>query len=358
MAMITMRGTYTEVTMNTEKRNVWQVGTGSHERSYGDIFLKFSVMAVGPGDRGPYNEKIYSRYGGISNSLRRFYQNAKKGDLVVLRLGTGQVLALGEIADGGPVMNEEFGDIDDYHLQHVRRVRWFPNTAKKFPIRTLGGQVRTFARVNASSVLRWIGRVKVSPKALHRELKHLPKPSVSFSSQGLKKELISAGLSVERANKVVTSLNTLRTTAQWYQDEEKRLGKRPSEHETIAYMVIPFLQSLGWARENAAIEWNGIDVALFDRLPSKDAFLRCVVEAKAFGSSVFRPFEQAVDYARVKGREHCKRLIVTDGIRYTYFKKQGEEFKPQAYLNILRMRKHYPLYDCGGAVEAIIGMVK
>jgi hypothetical protein len=344
--------------MDTEKRNVWQVGTGSHERSYGDIFLKYDTMAVGPGDKGPYNEKIYSPYGDVSNSLRRFYQNAKKGDLVVLRLGTGQVLALGEIEDDGPVMNEEFGDIDDYHLQHVRRVKWFPNTKKNFPIRTLGGQVRTFAGVKAPSVLRWIERVRVPSKALHRKLKHLPKPSVSLSLQELKRGLIAAGLSMERANKVVTRLNSLRGIAQWYQDEEKRLGKRPSEHETIAYMAIPFLQSLSWMRENAAIEWNGIDVALFDRLPSKDAFLRCVVEAKAFGSSVFKPFEQAADYARVKGREYCKRLIVTDGIRYMYFKKQGGEFKPQAYLNILRMRKHYPLYACGGAVEAIMGMAK
>ncbi|MDD5281477.1 MAG: hypothetical protein PHC37_02090 [Candidatus Omnitrophica bacterium] len=348
--------------MDIEKRNVWQVGTGSHERSYGDIFLKYDVMAVGPGDRGLYNEKVYSHYGDIKNSIRRFYQNAKKGDLVVLRLGTGQVLALGEIADDGPVINEEFGDIDDYHLQHVRRVRWFPCTAKGFPVRTLGGQVRTFAGVNTSSVLRWIERVRVSPKALHRKLRHLPKPSVSLSSQELKRELIAAGLTVELTNKVVARLNSLRMIAQWYQDEEKRLGKRPSEHETIAYMVIPFLQSLGWARENAAIEWNGIDIALFDRLPSKDAFLRYIVEAKVFRSSVFKPFEQAADYARVKGREHCKRLIVTDGIRYTYFKKQSGGFspqvRPQAYLNILHMRKHYPLYGCGGAVEAIIGMVK
>jgi len=235
--------------------------------------------------------------------------------------------------------------------------RWFPNTKKEFPIRTLGGQVRTFTGVNAPSVLRWIGRVRVSPKALHRKLKHLPDPSVSISFQELKRGLIATGLSMERTNKVVTRLNSLRMIAQWYQDEEKRFGKRPSEYETIAYMVIPFLQSLGWMRENTAIEWNRIDVALFDRLPSKDAFLRCVVEAKAFGSSVFKPFEQAADYARVKGREYCKRLIVRDGMRYTYFKKQSDEFNPQAYLNILRMRKHYPLYDCDGAVEAIIGMV-
>jgi len=74
--------------------------------------------------------------------------------------------------------------------------------------------------------------------------------------------------------------------------------------------------------------------------------------------SVFNPLGQALNYAKLTGREACTRLVVTDGIRYALHRSDGREFKREAYLNVLEMRDSYELFDCGGAVEAILGMAR
>ncbi|MFA6357392.1 MAG: hypothetical protein WCY09_01805 [Candidatus Omnitrophota bacterium] len=339
------------------KGRVWQVGTGSNQRSYGDLFLKYDLMAIGPGDEGLFNEKNYSKYGDIKNSIRRFYHSAKKGDIVVARLGTAKIIAVGVIADDHPMILEEFADVDDYHIQHTRRVRWFPNAGTRFLPRTLGAQVRTFASVNNFQVLRWIRQLKVSSKQLERKLKALPKTSISLTDEEVKRQLIAQGFSKERAKMVVSALKSIRKIGEWYGKREK-LGEWPSEQETITHIVIPFLRALDWTHKETTIEWRNIDIALFRRITRKDSFLSCIIETKAKGSSVFEHLNQVSKYARAKGREHCGSLIITDGLRYACFRKQSTGFKLKAYLNILRMRQKYPLYECAGAVEAIKGMVK
>jgi hypothetical protein len=343
--------------MNIEGKKIWQVGTGSHARSYGDLFKKFDAMGIGPGNEGLFSEEKYICCGGLKDCIRRFYQEAKKGDIVLLRYGTNKILAVGLIADEKPMINEEFGDIDDYHLQHVRRVRWFPDTDKNFPVRTLGGQVRTFARLRQGSVLNWLKRLQIPNKALTRPLASLPKESVTFNRKTVCFELSRQGMRGYTSN-LSKELNRSIKLAKWYRNNEEALKDRPSEPETIAYLVIPLLFVLGWSTKTTAIEWNGIDIALFNRMPIKDSSLECIVEAKAMDGSVFEPLNQAERYASCKGRRHCKRLILTDGIRYTYFHKENNAFKLKAYLNILRMRKNYPLYGCAGAVEAIKGIAK
>jgi hypothetical protein len=93
-------------------------------------------------------------------------------------------------------------------------------------------------------------------------------------------------------------------------------------------------------------------------MPPTDATLACVVEAKLLGRSVFSPTGQAVDYALRGDRERCKRLIVTDGIRYALHCRDRNHFKLKAYLNILKMRDSYPILGCDGAVEAVLGMAR
>src|SRR5712691_8413267 len=115
--------------MDLTGKTLWQVGAGDTERSYGDICIKFDVMLAGPGSPGPYDEVSYASLGDIRHSLRRFCKEARHGDVVLLRLGAGEILAVGEIADDAAQWLEAFGDIDGWELQHVRRVRWLPNTA-------------------------------------------------------------------------------------------------------------------------------------------------------------------------------------------------------------------------------------
>jgi len=56
--------------------------------------------------------------------------------------------------------------------------------------------------------------------------------------------------------------------------------------------------------------------------------------------------DKPAKYALRPGRTGCDRLIVTDGIRYALYRREGEEFKMQAYLNILDMRDNYVIHGC------------
>ena len=340
--------------MDVQDKTIWQVGTGDSEHSHEKIFLEFDVMAIGPGYSGPYDKKLYSKIRAVSV----FCEEPKEGDLVLLRSGTAKIVSVGIIADDKLHHNEEFGDVDGWSLEHVRRVRWIPNTGKEFPVRTLGGQVSRFSRVNVPSVINWIKRLNVSRKQMRRSLSLLPKKSKTISVEEMGKKLFLEGLPSEYIDNLVSRLESIQRVASWYETEDKKPEGRPSESETVTYLVMPFLSALGWSHQTAAIEWRNVDIALFERMPSNDKTLSCVVEVKVPESSTFSHLGQAKEYAMGKGRNHCKRLIVTDGIRYAYYRKQENNFKLSAYLNLQRMRECYYLYRCKGAVEAIMGMAR
>src|SRR6266850_2252320 len=175
--------------MDLAGKTLWQIGAGDTDRSYGKCCKQFDVMIAGPGDLGRYENANYAHLGDIRNSLRRFCTEARSGDPVLLRLGTGDVLAVGEIADDTPEWLDAFADIDGWDLQHVRRVRWFPATANKFPPKTLGGQVRTFASVNVESVKNWVEGLQISEADRNRELEPLPTAGAVIDSTELGRRL-------------------------------------------------------------------------------------------------------------------------------------------------------------------------
>ena len=86
--------------MELAGKTLWQVGAGDTDRSYGEICKQFDVMIAGPGDPGPFEESSYANVAN-RNSLRRFCTEARRGDIVALRIGTNRILAVGEIADDG-----------------------------------------------------------------------------------------------------------------------------------------------------------------------------------------------------------------------------------------------------------------
>ena len=50
------------------------------------------------------------------------------------------------------------------------------------------------------------------------------------------------------------------------------------------------------------------------------------------------------------------RLIVTDGLRYGIYLKDGKDFNLYAYFNITDLRENYPIYECHGVKEALRAM--
>src|SRR5260221_11777269 len=105
-------------------------------------------MIAGPGEPGAYEDARYAHVGDIRNSLRRFCAEARRGETALLRLGTGDVLAVGVIADDTAVWLDAFTDADGGELQHARHVPLFPHTRKNFPSQNPGGQGRTLSSGN------------------------------------------------------------------------------------------------------------------------------------------------------------------------------------------------------------------
>ncbi len=345
--------------MDTSGKTIWQQAAGDAERNYVDLCLKWDVILNGPGNAGPWPiSEADLRADGISSrkatDLRRFAVEMQDGDFVVLRTGTASVHGVGQVV-GVYRWCDHFGDVDGWDLQHMRRVRWlwhsesapqiFENYAMKLGDTTqkLGGGV----------VADWLAELNITMDRWDRPLVALPDEAVAsdVTVDRISEFLFDHGVASASITSLLDEIGELTRIAKWY-----RSSVMPSEHETVAYIVVPLLRALGWTPQRMAIEWNHVDVALFERLPRADDSLMVVVEAKKMDRSCLSAVSQAMSYART--RRQCCRLIVTDGMRYgVYVRDDGAEpFKLHAYLNLTRLRHDYPAYGCGGAEDALLAM--
>ena len=149
-------------------RNYWQHAAGDGDRNYAAICLKWDVILNGPGYAGKWPDCAQKLREGTCPSrkvtdLSRFAEDIKDGDVVVLRLGTSQVLGAG-IVVGKYEWLDIFGDVDGWDLQHVRRVKWLWNRLddpKTFPIYTLK-QGDTTQSLDSKEVMGWLESLRVS----------------------------------------------------------------------------------------------------------------------------------------------------------------------------------------------------
>jgi hypothetical protein len=344
--------------MDIANTTIWQQAAGDTDLDYSELCLKWDVILNGPGSAGSWAEnKLTYQDSKLSSrkitDLKRFAEKMSDGDFVVLRVGTATVLGVGQIV--GPYQwCDEFGDIDGWDLQHIRRVRWLwkgGSSPKKFDAYTLKlGD--TTQKLNQGPVVNWLSELTIPEKAYSNPLVELPcsKKNNEISVSEISEFLFDHGVASASITNLVNEIGELTRIAKWYQRSNK-----PSEHETVAYLVVPLLRALGWTPQRMAVEWNHVDIALFDQLPRNDKSLRIVVEAKKMDNSCLTAKSQAMSYA--SSRPNCRRLIVTDGLRYgVYIRGAQETFHHYAYLNLTRLRHHYSVYDCKGAEDALLAM--
>lgn len=339
--------------MDISDKKIWQQACGDTDRNYANICLKWDVILNGPGYAGPYPEcegnlKKDNCSSRKMTDLKRFAVDMTDGDIVVLRLGTRDVLGVGVIV--GPYeWLEEFSDIDGWDLQHVRRVKWFwkykenPQTFPKYSLK-LGDTTQI---LDSQVVIDWLKDLIISKTENERDLTSLPKSTDSeVTLDEISEYLFDQGVSSNSIELLIAQIGELTRIAKWYKKFDD-----PSEFETIAYLVVPLLRALGWTPQKMAIEWHNVDIALFSQLPRKDESLNIVVEVKKKGNSCLSAKSQAESYAQNK--TDCKRLIVTDGLRYGIYIKDGESFNLHAYFNLTILKSEYPVYECQGIKEAL-----
>jgi len=346
--------------MNLGSRNLWQVAAGLKERNYVDTLLKWDVVIIGPGNYGKWpacKDEMKQKAPGQVSISKRFCEEMKRGDLIALRLGTDEVHAVGEVADESAQWLDDFGDVDGWDLQTVRRVRWLHKGFHRFPAQTLKFGP-TILALNSPAVVDWMKTLEIPSADWDRELKLLPATCVDgerrrlLSHADIGEHLYDRGISSDAVRNLLSSIDELTRIARWYQRAEAAV----SENETIAYLSIPLLQCLGWSPQKMAIEWGTVDIALFEKLPRTDENLAVVIEAKKLDEPIKVAFEQAAGYAGQAGRERCRRIVLTDGIKYyVYVRGEGEKFSnhPKAYLNLTRLVADYPTLGFAGAKDAL-----
>lgn len=377
--------------MDITGKKIWQVAAGDKNRNYVDLCLRWGVILNGPGSAGPWPKcasvlrdkwKLAERK---ITDLKRFCEDILEGDIVVLRLGTNDVYGIGTIV-GSYLWNSEFGDVDGWNLEHVRRVRWLqiPRQNQE-PLESFHSYAMklgdTVQILDSQDVKDWIQQLPLNASDLNDPIPDLPEPAhskeelisngkflfdIGRSSDSLipiasnvdlefmGEFLFDNGVSSRSIKGLRGEIDELFRIARWYQK-----SSNPSEHETVAYLVVPLLRALGWTPQKMAIEWNYVDLALFSALPREDKNLSVVVEAKQKDRSCLSAKSQAESYALGTERTSCKRLLVTDGLRYgVYTRNDDGKFSnnPDAYLNLTRLRSSYPIYDAKGAHDALLMM--
>jgi hypothetical protein len=339
--------------MDIQGKTIWQQACGDTDRNYSEICLEFDVILNGPGYAGSYPQcaELLKKDEWSSkkiSDIARFAVKMKDGDIVVLRLGTSDILGVGLVV-GNYEWNELFGDIDGWDLQHMRRVKWlikFNDQPKRFNTYDLK-QGDTTQELTSPKIKEWLLSLSFAPKEMRRELKPLPVlEAKEVSHEEIADYLYEEGVASSSIEALFKEFDELRRIAKWYKDKDA-----PSESETVSYLAVPILRALGWTPQKMAIEWRNVDIALFDQLPRVDENLTIVVEAKKKGNSCLTAKSQAQEYAKKKF--NCRRLIVTDGLRYGVYLKSGDDYKLYAYFNLIRLRDDYPVYGCKGVKEAL-----
>lgn len=309
--------------MSNLKHNpaIWQLAAGQSTRSYDEIFLKYGVGLIGPGDAGPWRpERDDDEFGG--GFVRRFASEMEVGDVVLLRTGIATIAAVGVVASEYQYLNQ-FDDVNGWDLQHARRIRWY-KLPQEHTFKTLvfGANPPRCSRVWNEEAKDFADRFLKSPPT---HWQNAPLPPLPSEEPAI--------------NQVPQNLEDIVAQAQDLAElfwDRQNFGDHPTEDELLAHFVVPFFLRLGWPPERIAVKWRRIDVALFTALPRTPENCRFIIEVKRLGAGVEGALEQAKGYVESLGVS-CD-LIVTDGIRYRMYSSE-KDFSPVAYANLIRLKQ-------------------
>ncbi len=300
---------------------VWQVSAGPTKRRYSDVLLRHGVALIGPGNTGPWRPgRADDEFDG--STIRRFAEEARAGDAVVMRVGTSGITAVGLFA-GEYEHLPQFDDVYGWDLQHARRVRWCPLPEDyEIGASVFGGMPARFSAVGGAEVLDYVERFLKSPPTGWQAapLPPLPSPEPMLNEPPA----------------AVSDLVALANDVHELYWSDAHFGERPREDELLVHFIVPLLMRLGWPPELIAVKWRNADVTVFRALPRTPANVHLLFEAKRLGDGIEFALDQARSYLDAFGVV-CD-VIVTDGIRYRYY-DAARDFAPAAYANLVNLKQ-------------------
>jgi hypothetical protein len=96
---------------------VWQIAAGKTGRDYSSLCIKYDLVLIGPGGKGPYKGDPYDP-ADKKQRVRVFCSGPQHGDVVLLRLGQ-KAVAAGVIPDDEEAQYKWCDDFDDVLLTIV-----------------------------------------------------------------------------------------------------------------------------------------------------------------------------------------------------------------------------------------------
>jgi hypothetical protein len=334
-------------------KTIWQIGSGDDTRPYDDICLAFGIAMVGPGDygdaRNPQSAKDCKDAG--DNDWGSALLQVKKGHLIVLRRGQRRLLAVGKVIQVYD-FSDLLADVHGWPLQHYVGVKWFipkkPITFTDTPLSrsTLAGlhSQKVKDRITAEGFDEYSG--------VSKNLLDLTMPK-AVSIAEISSALVDHGIRIHDAENVSTTIDKIKKLVSWYLENDPEA----LEHEIRTFLVIPLMISLGWSEQKIKIEYNNIDIAVFEK-PFKGDYKMSpgiIIETKRFSDGLYYATEAAKQYA--SKYPECFLLIATNGYIYKLYEKSADGFTEKGYLNLMDMRERSLLDEnIYGAAQCLIKM--
>ncbi|MFN8342910.1 MAG: hypothetical protein U0V64_14710 [Cyclobacteriaceae bacterium] len=240
--------------------NTWQIGTGDDTRMYFDVFLRFGVALVGPGNPGrnddPKTEEYYQKHG--DNNWGAKLAKVKKGQWLIARKGKSLILAIGEVVseyDYSPF----FSDVEGWDLQHFIKVKWFrPSTNSEtiqLPTQCLGQS--TLQSCNIADVYNIIYSTEFNEI---KPIKHIEQISDNqLSINEIIDSLVDHGVRVQDADNIGSTLTRIIRLTNYYINYHYNV----SEAEIITFLVAPTLIALGWSEQKIKLQLDNIDLSIY-----------------------------------------------------------------------------------------------
>lgn len=328
---------------------IWQIAAGEHQREYSEEFLSRGMAFVG----GAPNSKSLGQ--------------VKAGDLLVLKRGLSEVLAVGRVIErdgrhGCCGDKQWLKDFDGWDLGAYVFVDW---RRPPHPLPTQFLNMGAIKRILKSENHLVIQDAFTKGAAIEPN-KQDPDPTRAVSESEILDHLIAHGFSETQASHFSASFSRIRELARYYREECN--SKDVREHEARTFLVVPLLLALGWTEKQIKIELNvpdgRLDLACFRRpyvrngRKTNDEDCELIIETKGLRQGLSLAPAQARRYA--ESFPSTRAVIVTNGYCYKVFAKTDGAFTehPTSYLNLLNLRDRYPLdpvrtAGCSDAIQCL-----
>lgn len=335
----------------------WQLASGDKTRDYADVFLNFGVASLGPGKAGPISEATIPAYKEMGEWEKiKWIVELEEGDRIVLKNGQRKVQAVGEVVKyKGSVYNFSncFNDIDGWDLQHYVKVKW---KAIELIYPDIVLTRKTMQRLKHDEVISDIeSRWESTDFLTDKFMIHEPLEGDVLNYSTIEQFLINAGMRIQDAENTSRTINRIEKLANWYRDRNKESKLQATEHEIRTFLVVPFLDVLGWSPQKIAIE-QSFERKKIDILLYKDSFRsqpNLLIETKGMWTGSDEAITQAEAYIKnIQTLSAITQFIVTDGLRYWFYTCEKGHSKPIAYMNFNNKRRRYSAYpEIGGMLE-------